>query len=58
MTKDPVCGNKVNEKSPGATTSFKGEVFYFCCPPCKEEFLKSPERYIDKQGSETIGGCC
>ena len=29
-------------------TEYKGKKVYFCCPGCKEKFLKEPEKYIAK----------
>jgi YHS domain-containing protein len=29
-------------------TEYKGKKVYFCCPGCETEFLKAPEKYIDK----------
>ena len=29
-------------------TEYKGKKVYFCCPGCREEFEKSPEKYIVK----------
>jgi hypothetical protein len=26
----------------------EGKRIYFCCPPCKEEFLKDPAKYMKK----------
>jgi YHS domain-containing protein len=27
---------------------YKGKKVYFCCPSCKGEFEKDPEKYISK----------
>ncbi len=29
-------------------TEYKGKTVYFCCPACKPEFDKDPEKYIAK----------
>jgi YHS domain-containing protein len=29
-------------------TEYKGKTVYFCCPACKPEFDKDPEKYIVK----------
>ncbi len=29
-------------------TEYNGKKVYFCCPGCKEQFLKNPEKYIAK----------
>lgn len=27
---------------------YQGKKVYFCCPGCETEFLKNPEKYLDK----------
>jgi YHS domain-containing protein len=29
-------------------TEYKGKKVYFCCPDCKEQFEKEPEKYLAK----------
>ncbi|MHC4546052.1 MAG: YHS domain-containing protein [Planctomycetota bacterium] len=29
-------------------TVYKGKKVYFCCPGCKPEFEKNPEKYLAK----------
>ncbi len=41
----PVMGGPINKKF---YTEYKGKKVYFCCPGCKPEFEKNPEKYIDK----------
>jgi YHS domain-containing protein len=43
--KDPVCQMSVKGKV-GDTTNYKGKVYGFCNPGCKEEFVKNPDQYI------------
>ena len=45
----PVTGDtfKVNAKTLSA--SYKGEIYYFCCPGCKKPFLENPEKYLQKK---------
>lgn len=45
MTKDPVCGMKVDEKSAPATSSYAGVTYAFCSPHCKQQFDQQPEQY-------------
>ncbi len=49
MTTDPVCGMQVDEKNPGATTTYKGQTYYFCSAGCKADFEKNPEQYAKSQ---------
>ncbi len=41
----PVMGGEINKEH---FTVYKGKKVYFCCPGCEPEFLKNPEKYIDK----------
>lgn len=46
MTKDPVCGMQVDEKSSASTSSYQGHKHAFCSKECKDKFDKNPERYV------------
>jgi starch phosphorylase len=48
MTKDPVCGMLAKE---GFKYEHKGRIFYFCSSFCKDEFHKSPEKYLKQRQS-------
>jgi YHS domain-containing protein len=30
-------------------TEYNGKSYYFCCPGCKEQFLKNPDKYIEPE---------
>jgi P-type Cu+ transporter len=45
MTKDPVCGMKVEERNAKATTQHGGRTYYFCSAGCKQKFDQRPEQY-------------
>ncbi|MGQ9565839.1 MAG: YHS domain-containing protein [Candidatus Bathyarchaeales archaeon] len=45
MTKDPVCGMAVDEKTVTYKTVYDNNVYYFCSIACQLEFLKHPEKY-------------
>ncbi len=45
--KEFVCGPQND------STEYKGKTYYFCCPMCKPDFEKNPEKYI---GAETEKG--
>jgi YHS domain-containing protein len=45
MAIDPVCGMNVDESKAAATSSYKGQTYYFCAKVCKESFDKDPEKY-------------
>jgi len=44
MTKDPVCGMQVDEKSE-FHAQYGGQKYSFCSEECKREFERSPEKY-------------
>ncbi|MEA3247118.1 MAG: YHS domain-containing protein [Gemmatimonadota bacterium] len=48
MTKDPVCGMKLNEKDAAATASHDGRTYYFCSHGCHAAFLADPAQYAPK----------
>jgi len=67
MTKDPVCGMEVDEKTARYKSIEAGKVYYFCSPSCQTEFSKDPEKYMGKEtrghhashhgGYCGVGGC-
>ena len=48
MATDLVCGMNIDEKKSGVSYKFKGQTYYFCGSACKDQFEKSPDRYIKK----------
>ncbi len=46
MTKDPVCGMKVDEKTAKFTSEHMGKKFYFCSQMCKTKFDGNPMKYM------------
>lgn len=50
MTKDPVCGMVVDEKTAAATASYGGRTYYFCSVGCKSKFEKEPTKYAERVG--------
>lgn len=51
MAKDPVCNMDVEESKAAATSSYKGQTYYFCARACKESFDKDPEKHLQKAKS-------
>lgn len=45
QTTCPVMGGAINTS---IFTEYKGKKVYFCCPSCKDEFEKDPEKYVSK----------
>jgi len=48
MTKDPVCGMSVDEKTAKFKSEHKGRTYYFCSQACKTTFDESPTKYVGK----------
>lgn len=48
MTKDPICGMEVDERTAAATSEYKGKRYYFCSRGCKATFDKNPEAYVQR----------
>jgi Cu+-exporting ATPase len=46
---DPVCGMRVVIAGARHTAEHEGRTYYFCCGGCRERFLATPERYLQKQ---------
>jgi YHS domain-containing protein len=55
MTRDPVCGMKVDEQKAEAETEYQGEEYYFCSQDCKEEFDRNPELYAERKSGGAGG---
>jgi len=45
QTTCPVMGGTIDKN---VFVEYQGKKVYFCCPQCKAEFEKSPEKYISK----------
>src|SRR4030042_4580168 len=43
---DPVCKMTIEDSEAVATSAYKGNTYYFCSKPCKEDFDKNPEAFI------------
>lgn len=44
--RDPVCDMDVDVKAARFTSSYHGEMVYFCAPGCKRAFDRDPEHYL------------
>lgn len=45
MSKDPVCGMKVDEEKAKYTFSYQGKTYYFCSEDCRKAFELDPRKY-------------
>jgi Cu+-exporting ATPase len=48
---DPVCHMTIEDSEAAATSTYKGETYYFCSRPCKEDFDKDPEAYLGEKAA-------
>lgn len=49
MVRDPVCGVEFEEQEARVTAEYEGQIYYFCCKDCRDEFLRQPEAYAPRQ---------
>jgi Cu+-exporting ATPase len=48
MSKDPVCGMMIDEKTAAGTSEHGGQTYYFCAAVCKTQFDKDPGKYVGR----------
>lgn len=48
MATDPVCGMEVDEHETNHTHKYKGITYYFCPRGCRRQFMRTPEKYLDR----------
>jgi len=46
MVTDPVCGMRIPIATAAATSTYKGETYYFCSALCKQLFDRDPLKYL------------
>ena len=56
MTRDPVCGMQVDERTAQGKTNYQGREYQFCSQDCKSKFDEHPERYAQQQQQQRSGG--
>jgi YHS domain-containing protein len=42
----PVSGDKLGEMGAPCVFVYQGQEIKFCCPDCKKDFLKDPQKYL------------
>ncbi len=45
-----VNGKEFEKTDDTASFEYKGKTYYFCCPGCKEKFVKNPEEFLNTEG--------
>ena len=48
MAYDPVCGMEVDAAEAPAQAKFEGETYFFCSDDCYQEFMDSPEDFVQE----------
>jgi YHS domain-containing protein len=46
MVLDVVCNMEIDEKTAKSKSEYKGKMYYFCAPGCKQKFDRNPEKYL------------
>lgn len=44
----PVLGNEFTVSENTKAVSYKGKIYYFCCPGCAKPFMENPEKQLNK----------
>lgn len=44
--KDVVCGMTIDQATAAATSSYRGQTYYFCAAVCQQRFEAEPRRYV------------
>lgn len=52
----PVCKEEVEEKKARATSTVKGNTYFFDSKACKKRFDEEPEKFIEKLGGSNGQG--
>jgi YHS domain-containing protein len=47
----PVMGGEIDRE---VFVDYQGQRVYFCCPGCREPFLKEPQKYLEKMKAEGV----
>ena len=52
----PVSKEKVGEMGEGVKFEYNGKIYNLCCPMCKKDFAKDPEKYSKIAEEEAAAG--
>jgi len=50
---DPVCNMTIEDKDAAASSIYKGITYFFCSIPCKENFDKNPESFLEVRSQKS-----
>lgn len=48
----PVSGKEIKKSEAKGSHEYNGKTYYFCCPNCKEKFVKDSEKYTQQKSHE------
>jgi Cu+-exporting ATPase len=54
MPTDPVCGMQVEKEKAAGSSTYQGEVYYFCSLQCKTKFDQNPDEYLKEKSSPRL----
>ena len=52
MSKDPVCGKRINRGKAHIVIEYEGMDYVLCCPRCQAEFERAPQTYAKPELGE------
>jgi len=55
LVKDVVCGMIIDPQGAAATSSYRGQIYYFCAPDCKVRFDDNPESFVGVERRGLLG---
>lgn len=58
MAVDPVCNTEVDEKTSKLKSECNGKTYFFCAASCKNNFDKTPQKYIKNEPPKKGCSCC
>ena len=47
---DPVCGMRLRRAEAAGSLEYRGRLYFFCVPECRDRFAGDPDRYIEVPG--------
>ena len=45
MTRDPVCGEELEEATAPLSSEYEENIYYFCSESCQQQFEAQPQKY-------------
>lgn len=48
VQRDPVCMRRMSKNKAYVKIKYGNEFYYLCCPLCQSEFMKEPQKYVER----------